>query len=311
MMLLACAVTMLSADRCRADDAPQQATGAPAIQDAPWFKKSDKDGDGKLSLKEFWDAELFVKVDSNQDGFATPAELRDYYMKNPPQKKPLVGPKKDAGEPARPAAAEPTQAAVNPDDVEKRPVVIWSDGTRMSGDLYLPKNRKPGEKLPAIVFCAGTGGTKKGLPTRLGPILARAGFICLGFDYRGWGESEAQILVTGPMSQPNDQGEVTVTGKPIRWQMNLMDQTFDIRCAISYLAGEPEVDPNRIGLFGSSYGGGLVTLMAAIDPRVKCVAAQVSGLGIGPAADKFGYDLLTKQARGEVEPVPMETGKLG
>ena len=161
------------------------------------------------------------------------------------------------------------------------------------------------------MFCAGTGGTKKGLPTRLGPILARAGFICLGFDYRGWGESEAQILVTGPMSQPNDQGEVTVTGKPIRWQMNLMDQTFDIRCAISYLAGEPEVDPNRIGLFGSSYGGGLVTLMAAIDPRVKCVAAQVSGLGIGPAADKFGYDLLTKQARGEVEPVPMETGKLG
>ena len=93
--------------------------------------------------------------------------------------------------------------------------------------------------------------------------------------------------------------------------MNLMDQTFDIRAAISYLQGEPEVDPERIGLFGSSYGGGLVTLMAAIDPRVKCVAAQVGGLGIGPAADKPGYDLLRKQARGETEPVPIETGKLG
>ena len=65
-----------------------------------------------------------------------------------------------------------------------------SDGSRMAGELYLPKNRKPDEKLPGIVICAGTGGTKKELPTRLCPVLARAGFVCLGFDYRGWGESD-------------------------------------------------------------------------------------------------------------------------
>ncbi len=103
----------------------------------------------------------------------------------------------------------------------------------MAGDLYLPQNRKSGDKPPAIVFCFGTGGTKKSLPTRHGPILARAGFICLGLDYRGWGESDSQILVTGPISKPDENGDVTVKGKPIRWQMNLMDQTLDIRCAIS------------------------------------------------------------------------------
>jgi acetyl esterase/lipase len=43
-----------------------------------------------------------------------------------------------------------------------RPVTIWSDGTRMAGDLYVPADLKPGEKRPAILFCAGTGGTKKG-----------------------------------------------------------------------------------------------------------------------------------------------------
>ena len=36
-------------------------------------------------------------------------------------------------------------------DVETRAVTIWSDGTRMAGDLYLPRDRTPGQKLPGIV----------------------------------------------------------------------------------------------------------------------------------------------------------------
>ncbi len=40
-------------------------------------------------------------------------------------------------------------------------VTIWSDGTRMAGDVYRPKNLKPDDKLPAIVFIHGTGGVKK------------------------------------------------------------------------------------------------------------------------------------------------------
>jgi dipeptidyl aminopeptidase/acylaminoacyl peptidase len=198
-----------------------------------------------------------------------------------------------------------------PADFEKRPVTIWSDGTKMAGDLYLPKDRKPDEKLPAVVFCSGTGGTKKGSPAQLGPRFAQAGYAFLGFDYRGWGESDSQIFETGPVSAADEKGEVTVKGRPIRWQMNYTDQTFDIRCAIAFVAGEPGVDPERIGIMGSSYGGGLVTWVAANDPRVKCVAAQVAGMGArGDAAQKYELDLLTKQARGETEPIPFETGKL-
>ncbi|MCX7397654.1 MAG: DUF1549 domain-containing protein [Planctomycetales bacterium] len=290
-----------------ADEAGKSAT--PSAQSAPWLTKADKDGDGRLSREEFWNPDGFSKVDTDGDGFATLKELQAWFAKNPrraPGQRVAVNPAT-----ANSAAAEPVDAAPSPDDVEQRAVTIWSHGVKLAGDLYLPKSRKPGEKLPAIVFCAGTGGTKKGLPTRLGPILARNGFICLGFDYRGWGESESEILVIEKLTEPDTDGAVTIKGKPIRWQMNLMDQTYDIRAAISFLQGEPEVDANRIGLFGSSYGGGLVTLMAAIDPRVKCAAAQVSGLGIGPQTDKAGFALLTQQARGEIEPVPMETGKLG
>ena len=51
--------------------------------------------------------------------------------------------------------------------------------------------------------------------------------------------------------------------------------------------------------------------MAANDPRVKCVAAQVPGMAArGPAAVKYAYDLATKQARADTEPVPIETGKM-
>ncbi|MCX6857329.1 MAG: alpha/beta fold hydrolase [Verrucomicrobia bacterium] len=200
-----------------------------------------------------------------------------------------------------------------PETVEMRPVTVYSDGTRMAGDLYLSKNLKPEDKLPALVLCAGTGGTKGGTQARLAPLFVQQGYIVLAFDYRGWGLSESQLMAVEQQPEPDKNNELTIKVKALRWQMNYTDQTADIRAAISFIAGEPNVDPQRIGLWGSSYGGGLVTWVAGNDPRVKCVAAQVPGMGgvRAPAAMKAAYDLATKQARGETEPVPIETGKLG
>lgn len=193
-----------------------------------------------------------------------------------------------------------------------RLVHIWSDGTRMAGDLYVPADLKEGEKRPAILFCAGTGGTKKNNGHLYGERFVKEGFVVLAFDYRGWGVSDPKLMMTGPLPKPDEKGEVTVKAKPIRWQMDLADQTLDIRCALSFLSGEPCVDATRLGIFGTSYGGGLVTWVAGNDPRVKCVVAQVPGMGggRGPAAVKNAYELSMKQARGETEPVPIETGKL-
>lgn len=194
-----------------------------------------------------------------------------------------------------------------------RHVTIWSDGTRMAGDLYVPRGLKEGEKRPAVLFCAGTGGTKKGNGALYGARFVKEGFIVLAFDYRGWGESDSKLMMTEPMPKPAADGTVTVKARPVRWQMDLADQTLDIRSALSFLIGEPAVDASRIGLFGTSYGGGLVTWVAGNDPRLRCVVAQVPGLGggRGPAAQKYANELAVKQARGETEPVPFETGKLG
>jgi dipeptidyl aminopeptidase/acylaminoacyl peptidase len=199
-----------------------------------------------------------------------------------------------------------------PEGAEKKTVTIYSDGVKMLGDLYLPAGMQKGEKRPAVIFCAGTGGTKRGTPTQMAPHFLEAGFIFLAFDYRGWGESEGKLMPLEPLPKPDAKGEVTVKARVVKWQMDFADQTQDIRAAISFMAGEPGVDPERIGIIGTSYGGGLVTWVAGNDPRVKCVIAQVPGMGGSgrtPAADKRMADLFTKQARGETEPVPFDTGK--
>ena len=210
-------------------------------------------------------------------------------------------------------AAQPQPPTPLPANVEKRDVIIWSDGVRMAGDLYLPKGLKKDEKLPAVLFCAGTGGTKKGTPQKLAPHFVQAGFVFLAFDYRGWGESDSRLMTLDTQPRPDTNSEVTVRARAIRWQMDFADQTMDIRAALSFLVGEPNVDPQRIGILGTSYGGGLVTWTAGNDPRVKCVATQVGGMGGGrrPAAEQNAYSLATKQARAETEPVPFETGKMG
>ncbi|MGB8169519.1 MAG: alpha/beta fold hydrolase [Chthoniobacteraceae bacterium] len=200
-----------------------------------------------------------------------------------------------------------------PETIERSAVTIWSDGTRMAGDLYLPKGLKPEDKLPAVVFIAGTGGTKKSSPARMAPMFVNKGYIFLTFDYRGWGESESKLLMLEPMPEPNDKGEVTVKARAIRWQMDFADQCADIRAAIAFVAGEPNVDASRLGIIGTSYGGGLATWTAANDPRIRCAAVQVPGMGGGktPAAERRAYELLTQQARGDTEPVPYEHGAPG
>jgi dipeptidyl aminopeptidase/acylaminoacyl peptidase len=208
------------------------------------------------------------------------------------------------------AFAQP-KARPLPAGAEKKTVTIYSDGTRMVGDLYLPPGMKTADGRPAVVFCAGTAGTRRGTPTQLAPHFLEAGFVFLAFDYRGWGDSDGKLLPAEPLPKPDAKGEATVKVRVVRWQMDFADQAQDIRAAISFVAGEPGVDPGRIGIMGTSYGGGLVTWVAANDPRVRCVVAQVPGMGggRGPAAGRRAYELATRQARGETEPVPFETGK--
>jgi dipeptidyl aminopeptidase/acylaminoacyl peptidase len=200
-----------------------------------------------------------------------------------------------------------------PETIERRQVTIWSDGTRMAADLYLPRDRDPGAKLPAVIIVNGTGGIKRKLPARYAPPFVAAGYALLAFDFRGWGESDSRLVMTEPMPEPGPDGTVIVKARALRWQMDYADQTEDVRNCISYLSGDPAIDPARIGLIGTSYGGGLVCWVAAHDRRVKAAAIQVAGLGRmrTQAAEDNALRTAAKQARGETEVVPDKGGRIG
>ena len=70
-----------------------------------------------------------------------------------------------------------------PAGVMHRAVDIWSEGTRMTGDLYWPAAAGD-QRLPAIVMRHGWGGKKAGL-VRNAVTFAADGFVVFAFDYRG------------------------------------------------------------------------------------------------------------------------------
>ena len=194
--------------------------------------------------------------------------------------------------------------------VEQRSVNIWSDGTRLAGDIFYPKDRKEGETLPAIVLCHGWGGTKSHLNRTYAPKFAAAGFFVLTFDYRGWGESDSRLVMRGDAPEPGEDGTATVEVQMIRELVDPFDQLEDIRNAIHFIEGEPGVDPDRIGIWGTSFGGGLVIWTAAHDSRVKCVVSQVGAQDarFAVAASEGGMAGQHKKeimrARGKADPVP-------
>ncbi len=191
-----------------------------------------------------------------------------------------------------------------------RDITLWSDGTRLSGILLYPKDREEGEKLPALVLCNGWGGTKAFLMrSGIAPRFAAAGYVVIDYDYRNWGDSNSRLVVRGQMPKPDKDGYVTVKAQAIREVVDPLDQQEDIDAAVSYIHGEPMVDKGRIGIWGTSFGGGHVIYRAAHDRRIACVVAQVGSMPDDwtkrfPAGLTGVYKQKSDRARGLVDPVP-------
>ncbi len=215
------------------------------------------------------------------------------------------------------ATAQEEKAVENHPTVLQRDITLWSDGTRLSGALLYPKDRKQGGELPAIVLCNGWGGTKAFLmQSGIAPRFAAAGYVVINYDYRGWGDSHSRLVVRGEMPKPDQKGMVTVKAQAIRELVDPVDQQKDIDAAVSYVYGEPMVDQGRIGIWGTSFGGGHVIYRAAHDRRIACVVAQVGSMPDDwTERDRAGlkkvYEGKSARARGEVAPVPQGGGSPG
>ena len=196
----------------------------------------------------------------------------------------------------------------------KNEITIWSEGTRLAADLFIPDDLGDDEKRPAILLCHGWGGPKSHLSTTYAPYFCAAGFVCLTFDYRGWHESDARLITTEKLPPADEDGFVTVRARPVLEIVDPLDQNRDINNALDYLLAEPSVDTNRIGLWGSSFGGGHVIYVAGHDSRVKAVVSQVPGMGPQPDAGGFAqmseYDqeIASSMAKGTINTIPRPEG---
>jgi fermentation-respiration switch protein FrsA (DUF1100 family) len=170
----------------------------------------------------------------------------------------------------------------------ERQVQFYSEGTPCVGILGLPDDYQAGEKRGAVIFCQGFTGVKEMYLPKNAERLRAEGYITLNFDYRYFGESG---------------------GEP-RSRLVPMAQVTDIRNAITYMQTLPEVNPDRIGLYGTSFGCANVVYTAGVDERAKCIVAAV-GPGdcerqfrLGPNFDAF----MDKVRRAKAEFVA--TGKV-
>jgi len=133
----------------------------------------------------------------------------------------------------------------------RRDIAFDAEGTTLRGWFYSAEGASaPGA---AVVMAHGFSAVKEMYLDSFAEVFAAAGLNVLVYDNRGFGASD---------------------GEP-RQEIDPWAQVRDYRHAITYLSTVPEVDRRRIGIWGSSYSGGHVLVVAAIDRRVKAVVSQV------------------------------------
>jgi dienelactone hydrolase len=199
------------------------------------------------------------------------------------------------------------------EEITERSVDIMSDGVRMQGTLYTLRDAKG--PLPTIILSHGWGGTAAMLSYQA-TELAKAGYLALAFDYRGWGRSDSRVVLTGPAPSQTNDHRFTAELREVREMVDPADQAADIFNAIHWAIGEPLVDKSRIGLWGTSFSGGLVVYVAARDPRVKAIVSQVGYMGqplaaTPPAWLAKDYEDATRRARGQIGYPPPRAKEIG
>ncbi|KAB8260334.1 Alpha/Beta hydrolase protein [Aspergillus pseudonomiae] len=122
---------------------------------------------------------------------------------------------------------------------------------------FFRSSTKPSEtRLPCLVMSHGFSALKEmDLDTFAEYFTQNLPICCLVYDNRGFGDSD------------------TKAGQP-RHEILPSQQTSDISDAITYAQSRADVDPDRIGIWGSSYSGGHVLWVGAVDRRVKAVLSH-------------------------------------
>lgn len=173
-----------------------------------------------------------------------------------------------AGEPDRSAAFLKSQdmfrRAARMHDPEIRIVSVQNGDEVYDGYFCLPAGRKPGQRVPAVLFIGGADAFTEETYFSGKGILDR-GMAMLLLDLPGRGSA------------------IYVKGIPTRF-----DYEVPAKAAFDWLQAQPEVDPDKLGLLGISFGGYYAPRVAAFEPRVKALIAW--GGMFNAAEDIFDFN---------------------
>jgi len=167
----------------------------------------------------------------------------------------------------------PTSRPGFPMDAHVKPQIVITkaaDGLEIHNQLFLPADLKPGERRPAIVFVHG-GPQRQMMPAYhymqfyhwaygINEWLASQGYVVMSINYRlgiGYGRSFRMPGNTGAGGNAEYQ-DVVAGGK--------------------YLQTRPDVDPNRIGIWGLSYGGLLTSEALARNSDIFKAGVDLAGV---------------------------------
>jgi dipeptidyl-peptidase 4 len=160
----------------------------------------------------------------------------------------------------------PTDAHVMPELV----ITKAEDGTEVHNQLFLPKDLKPGEKRPAIVFVHGGPVRQMLLGYHYMEVyhlfygvnewLASQGYVVLSVNYRG-GIGYGKSFRTAPNTNQRGNSEYQ-----------------DVVAGGKYLQSRPDVDPKRVGIWGLSYGGLLTSQALARNSDMFIAGVDLAGV---------------------------------
>ncbi|WP_171041591.1 alpha/beta fold hydrolase [Pseudoalteromonas phenolica] len=144
-------------------------------------------------------------------------------------------------------------------------VSFLSEGEKVVGDLYLPKDFDANKSYPAIIVSGSWTTVKEQMAGLYAEKLSQQGFVALAFDFRNFGESEGEA----------------------RFYENPKQKVIDIKHAVSFVQTLSMVDKDKVGALGIC-AGAMYTLMAASeDTRIKSVVTAASWLHDAEAVKMF------------------------
>ncbi len=145
--------------------------------------------------------------------------------------------------------------------------------TRIFAWLGIPdKPRASRKRFPGIVLVHGGGGTAF---SEWAELWAGRGYVCIAMDLSGKGPNRSALADGGPDHRDEDKFEAILSGLTDAWPYHAVSNVIR---ATNLLANLPEVDFQRLGITGISWGGYLTCIVSSIDERLRA-AAPVYGCG--------------------------------